>query len=70
MNGIQIEHLLNIVDDKSASNRSLIRREAAEYLKQNMESIVRRLSDTGEALIPTSNGAIRLTVADLEQAAA
>jgi len=66
MNGIQIEHVLNVIEDKSASNRGTIRREAAVYLRDNIVDVVNNLASDGETIIPTSYGGLKLTKADLE----
>jgi hypothetical protein len=70
VNGIQIEHILNLIEDKSAYNREAIRREVTAYLKGNMARVVDSLAATGETVIPTSYGGMKLTKADLKLVAA
>jgi hypothetical protein len=70
MNGVQIEHILNLIEDKSAYNREGIRREVAAYLTTNMTVVVDSLADKGEAIIPTTYGGLKLTKADLDLVAA
>jgi hypothetical protein len=71
MGGIQIEHMLSLLDDKlTAKDRELMRTEVAVYINKNMDSVVSSLAEGGAAVIPTSNGNIRLTKADLELVAA
>jgi hypothetical protein len=66
MNGIQIENILNLIEDKSAFSRQAIRREVAVYLEMNMPIVVNNLATTGEFVIPTSYGGLKLTKADLD----
>ena len=70
MNGIQIEHILNLVEESSAFNRQFIRREVADYLRTNMQVVVDALATKGETVIPTSYGGIKLTTEDLDLAIA
>lgn len=70
MNGIQIEHILNLIEEKSAFNRDAIRREVTAYLRDNMAAVVDTLATKGEAVIPTSYGGMKLTKADLDLVAA
>ncbi len=65
MNGIQIEHILDVVEQKSAQNRLLVRREVLSFLAQNEASILDQLAKLGEASIPTSYGSVKLTTEDL-----
>ena len=71
MNGVQIEHILYLLEQKSADkNRPMIRRELVEYLESHMDEVATRVANKGEMTIPTSLGGIKLTLADLELAAA
>ena len=70
MNGIQIEHILNLLEDKSPVDRLAIRREVTAYLQANMHEAVRALTANGEITIPTKHGDIRVTEADLNLIAA
>ncbi len=71
MNGVQIEHILNLLEEKSADrNRPMLRREVVTYLESHMAEVAGRLVESGEVTIPTSFGGIRLTKADLELVAA
>jgi hypothetical protein len=71
MNGVQIEHILYLLEEKSAAkNRPMLRREVVVYLEKHITEVARRLVEVGEVTIPTSFGGIRLTTADLELAAA
>ncbi len=65
MNGIQIEHILNVVEQKSAQNRLLVRREVLSFLAQNEALILDQLAKLGEVSIPTSYGSVKLTTEDL-----
>jgi hypothetical protein len=70
MNGIQIEHILNLIEDKTAANRNIIRREVAEYLKLNMREVANAIALSGQVVIPTTYGGIKLTTEDLHLAVA
>jgi hypothetical protein len=70
MNGIQIEHILNLIEDKTAFNREAIRREVATYLRTYMADVVNSLATSGEVIIPTTYGGMKLTKADLNLVAA
>jgi hypothetical protein len=70
MNGIQIEHILNLIEDKTENNRHTIRREVAEYLKLHMQEVADGLASDGQVVIPTSYGSIRLRTEDLRLAVA
>lgn len=70
MNGIQIEHLLNLIEDQASSSRPYVRRELAEFINDHKAEIVEELARYGETSIPTSYGAIRLTREDLTLAVA
>lgn len=70
MNGIQIEHILNVVEDRSAYNRAAIRREVGDYLRANMGTVVADLSAHGKITIKTTYGDIDLSKADLESVTA
>jgi hypothetical protein len=52
MNGIQIEHILRLIEEKSVTNRESIRREAAAYLREHMMTVLNSLAHTGETVIP------------------
>lgn len=71
MNGIQIEHILNLIEDKAESNRYSIRREVTDYLKDktHMRAVVQELAEKGQVAIPTTYGGIMLTTEDLKLAA-
>jgi hypothetical protein len=71
MNGIQIEHILNLIEDKAESNRYSIRREVTDYLKNetNMRDVAKELAEKGQVVIPTTYGGITLTTEDLKLAA-
>lgn len=70
MNGIQIEHILNVVEDRSAYNRAAIRREVGEYLRANIDTVVAALASSGKITIKTSYGDIDLTKTELESVTA
>lgn len=71
MNGVQIEHILHLLEEKSVDrNRPMLRREVVAYLENHIAEVARRLVEVGEVTIPTSFGGIRLTMADLQLAAA
>jgi DNA topoisomerase VI subunit B len=71
MNGIQIQHVLSLLEEKSAyKNRILLRQELVKYLELHMDDVAKDLTTKGEATIPTSLGGIKLTTKDLEMVAA
>ncbi len=70
MNGLQIEHILDLIEQKSRQNRPLVRREISGYLRGHEEVILDQLAKYGEASIPTTFGSIKLTTEDLALAAA
>lgn len=70
MNGIQIEHVLNLIDDNIVRNRQQIRHEVLSYLEQHPDDIAKKLAEDGQILIPTSYGKIKLTTEDLKMVAA
>ena len=70
MNGLQIEHILDLIEQNSARNRPLLRQEISGYLVENEETILTQLARFGEASIPTTFGSIKLTRDDLALVAA
>lgn len=71
MNGIQIQHVLSLLEEKSAyKNRILLREELVKYLELHMNDVAKDLATNGETTIPTSLGGIKLTTKDLEMVAA
>jgi hypothetical protein len=70
MNGIQIQQILEVIENMSERNRSLVRQEVTDYLKKNMPEVVNDLETKGKAIIPTRHGPITLTTEDLNLVAA
>jgi hypothetical protein len=72
MTGLQVEHILNLIEEKTAASRHQIRRQVAAYLRDadNMRHVVQTLADEGEVEIPTDYGPIKLTKEELELAVA
>jgi len=66
MNGNQIEHVLQLID-QSLQNSS---DEATKYIRENQAAIAQSIAQTGSAMVRTSAGDFRLSVEDLEAAAA
>ena len=65
MNGIQIEHILNVIEEKSDQNRAVVRQEIAAYLQEHMQDVAKDIAINGVALIPTTLGEIEITMKDL-----
>lgn len=65
MDSTQIDHLLNLIEEKSASQRIAARHEAAVYIQRHMSDIAERLEKKGSVTIPTSYGDVTLTAEDV-----
>ncbi|WP_158821067.1 hypothetical protein [Granulicella sp. S156] len=65
MNGIQIEHILNVIEEKSDQNRAVVRQEIAIYLREHMQDVANDIASKGVARIPTTLGEIEITMKDL-----
>ena len=70
MNGLQIEELLRLIECNIEMNRGLTRDEAAQYIRDNYESVLASLSDGGTATITISSGELKIDLKDLEVALA
>ena len=66
MNGNQIEQVLELID----RNMQLSGEEATEYIRKNQKAIAESLVQTGSATVRTSGGDLKLSVDDLDAAAA
>ena len=70
MDSTQIDHLLNLIEEKGASQRVAARDEAAIYIRLHMNEVADQLESRGSALIPTSYGDVVLTSEDVGLTAA
>ena len=66
MNGSQIENVLRMIDE----NVDITRQEVLRYLREHQGEVVRDLATRGVASVPTSAGALTLSIEDLSAAAA
>jgi len=66
MNGIQIEHALDLIDDNLRSNMELVRPEVLDYLENHGNDLAKQISQRGYGIIPTQSGEVRITREDLE----
>ena len=66
MNGKQIEDLLQLID----GNLMLTRDEAAVYIQEHRDAILKSLTETGSAIVETKAGKLELSMHDLEMTAA
>jgi len=62
MNGKQIEDLLQLID----GNLTLTRDEAAKYIQEHHEAIIKSLTETGSATVETKAGKLELSMRALE----
>lgn len=69
MNGIQIEHMLDLIDCNIDSSMREVYPEIVKYLRDHMDDLARQISDHGYAEIATSVGTIRISKEDVEAAA-
>jgi len=70
MGGLQIEHLLNLMEANSAFDADKARHDVLDYLNGHMAIVVAQLEEKGEAVIQTPSGTFRLTTEDLVAALA
>jgi len=70
MNSTQIDHLLNLIEEKSTANSSEAWHEAAVYIQNHMDEVADELQTRGMVSIPTKFGEVNLSSADLGMAAA
>lgn len=66
MNGLAIEHVLDLID----ANIDLSKREVLRYIADHEDEIVRQLQEHGEAKIPTTGGIVTIPVSALKDFAA
>lgn len=66
MNGSQIEQVLQLIDRNMQTSSD----EATEYIRLNQTAIAQSIANTGSAIVRTSAGDFRISVDDLEAAAA
>jgi hypothetical protein len=65
MNGLQIEHLLNLMEENAPFDQEKARGELAEYLTNHTADVAADLQKHGEAVIRTPSGTFWLTKEDL-----
>lgn len=68
MNGIQIEHLLDLIDSNIQASMELVRPQILKYLTDNGDELARQIAEKGFGEIPTSAGVVRVTQEDLKAA--
>jgi hypothetical protein len=68
MNGIQIEHVLGLIDSNIHVNMESVRSEILEYLTVNGDTLAQQISERGYAVIPTRVGEVRVSQEDLKAA--
>lgn len=66
VNGNQIEQVLQLIDN----NMQLSSDEATDYIRKNQPAIAQSLFTTGSAVVRTSAGELKISLADLEASAA
>ena len=70
MNGIQIEHVLDLIDCNIHTNMESLRGEILQYLLEHGDALAREISEKGYGEIPTHLGPIRISKEDVDAVAA
>lgn len=68
MNGIQIEHLLDLIDSNINASMELVRPQIIAYLTEHGDDLARQIAENGFGVIPTSAGEVKVTQEDLKAA--
>jgi len=66
MNGIQIEHLLSLIDCSIDANMLSLHGEVLNYLKEHRDDLAREILENGYGKIQTRIGPVRISKEDLE----
>ncbi len=70
MNGREIENLLILIDQNVAATTVQLDREVIDYVKRHQDEVLDVLFRNRQVDIPTSLGPIRVSMDELESAAA
>ncbi len=68
MNGKQIEHVLDLIDNNINSNMESVRAEMLAYLRGHMDQLAREIAQRGYGEIPTHIGTVTISREDVEAA--
>lgn len=66
MSGIEIEHVLSLIDESISSNKAEVRRDILNYLQTHGNELAHEIVEKGHGYIPTRLGQIRISQKDIE----
>ncbi len=70
MSGVEIEHMLKIIDANVDLNRLALQKEVLQYIREHEVDVLTQLESNGEASIPTSKGSVTIPMDVLKLATA
>lgn len=69
MNGMQIDHLLGLIDANVDASMKTLRPEIVAYLSENIDKVADQIEQDGTAEIPTRYGTVTISREDVFAAA-
>jgi hypothetical protein len=68
MNGIQIEHLLSLIDGNIQTSMQWVRPDIVDYLSKHSDDLAQEIAHNGYGVIPTRAGEVKVSREDLKAA--
>jgi len=66
MNGLEIQHVLDLIDCSIHANMVSVRGEIVKYLEEHGDELAAEVAKNGFGFIPTQLGPVKISQADLE----
>lgn len=66
MSGLEIQHVLDLIESSIHANMDSVRDEILHYLQENSDQLAAEVLKNGYAIIPTHLGPVRISEDDLK----